>query len=166
MNKNKHLRYTLILATALAGNAQAQPAASNAGVYPNRPVRFVGAFAPDASTDIVGHITGAKLTVLWGQNVVIESRPGADGNIGTQIGARANPGGSTILMNSSVSVVNVGLYAKPGYAAADFMPDSKEKLDAFSLEFTPSASAQLAAVIKEKIARYAQMLKQSGAKTD
>jgi tripartite-type tricarboxylate transporter receptor subunit TctC len=103
--------------------AQAQaPARDATGAYPNRPIRFVVAFAPGASTDIVGRIVGAKLAELWGQNVVIENRPGAGGNIGTQTAARANPDGYTILMNSSAFVVNVSLYSKPGYAASDFIP--------------------------------------------
>ena len=100
-------------------NANAQ---APAGTYPNRPLRFVVAFPPGASTDIVGRIVGAKLGELWGQNVVIENRPGAGGNLGTQTGARANPDGYTILMNSSAFVVNLSLYAKPGYSVADFAP--------------------------------------------
>lgn len=122
MNKNIYLRYVLSLAAGLANYVQAQPAAQDAGAYPNRPIRFVVAFAPGASTDIVGRIVGAKLSELWGQNVVIENRPGAGGNVGTQIAARANADGYTILMNSSAFVVNVSLYSKPGYAAADFAP--------------------------------------------
>ncbi len=98
------------------------PAGGEAGSYPNRPIRFVVAFAPGASTDIVARIVGAKLSETWGQNVVIENRPGAGGNIGTQTAARANPDGYTILMNSSAFVVNVSLYSKPGYAVSDFAP--------------------------------------------
>ena len=118
MFKNKYLRYALLLTCALVGRAHAQAPASAsdaAGAYPNRPIRFVVAFAPGASTDIVGRIVGAKLAELWGQSVVIENRPGAGGNIGTQTAARANPDGYTILMNSSAFVVNVSLYSNPGY---------------------------------------------------
>ncbi len=125
MNKNNYLYYFAGWACALVSAAHAQtpvPARDAAGVYPNRPIRFVVAFPPGASTDIVGRIVGAKLSELWGQNVVIENRPGAGGNIGTQTAARANPDGYTILMNSSAFVVNVSLYSKPGYAAADFAP--------------------------------------------
>ena len=129
MFKNKYLHYALLCVWALAGDAYAQapapapvPARDAAGAYPNRPIRFVVAFPPGASTDIVGRIVGAKLSELWGQNVVIENRPGAGGNIGTQTGARANPDGYTILMNSSAFVVNVSLYSNPGYSAADFIP--------------------------------------------
>ncbi len=122
MFKSKYLCISLVLLAGGGGLAQAQAPASTAGSYPNRPIRFVVAFAPGASTDIVGRIVGAKLGELWGQNVVIENRPGAGGNIGTQIGVRANPDGYTILMNSSAFVVNVSLYANPGYTVADFIP--------------------------------------------
>ena len=113
-----------LLAYACSGSANAQsPApARDAGAYPNRPIRFVVAFPPGASTDIVARIVGAKLSESWGQNVVIENRSGAGGNIGTQTAARANPDGYTILMNSSAFVVNVSLYSKPGYTIADFAP--------------------------------------------
>ena len=125
MIKIKSLRNYLGLLFALTGAAYAQVPASDAGDYrgyPNRPIRFLVAFPPGASTDIVGRIVGAKLSELWGQNVVVENRPGAGGNLGTQIGARANADGYTILLNSSAFVVNVSLYAKPGYAMADFVP--------------------------------------------
>ena len=122
MNKNKYLQiFAAVIGMSCTAHAQT-PAGGEAGSYPNRPIRFVVAFAPGASTDIVARIVGAKLSETWGQNVVIENRPGAGGNIGTQTAARANPDGYTILMNSSAFVVNVSLYSKPGYAVSDFAP--------------------------------------------
>jgi tripartite-type tricarboxylate transporter receptor subunit TctC len=113
----------LLISGVLTHNTSAQtPPRDETGAYPSRPIRFVVAFPPGASTDIVARIVGAKLSESWGQNVVIENRPGAGGNIGTQTAVRANPDGYTILMNSSAFVVNVSLYSKPGYAAADFVP--------------------------------------------
>lgn len=90
--------------------------------YPQRPIRIVVAFPPGASTDIVARLVGQKLSESWGQNVVIENRPGAGGNIGSQIALRANPDGYTLLMNSSAIAVNVSLYSKPGYTMKDFVP--------------------------------------------
>lgn len=128
MNNNKYLwlcvhRFaiagTLMLSMLMHAAYAQQDVAST---YPNRPIRFVVAFPPGASTDIVARIVGAKLSESWGQNVVIENRPGAGGNIGTQTAARANPDGYTILMNSSAFVVNVSLYSKPGYTVTDFAP--------------------------------------------
>jgi tripartite-type tricarboxylate transporter receptor subunit TctC len=90
--------------------------------YPNRPIRIIVAFPPGASTDIVARLVGQRLTEAWGQNVVIENRPGAGGNIGSQAAKRANPDGYTLLMNSSAFAVNVSLYRNPGYAVNDFVP--------------------------------------------
>jgi tripartite-type tricarboxylate transporter receptor subunit TctC len=98
------------------------PAAASAQGYPSRPVRIIVAFPPGASTDIVARLVGAKLGEALGQNVVIENRPGAGGNIGSQAAKRANADGYTLLMNSSAMAVNVSLYRTPGYAMADFAP--------------------------------------------
>ena len=103
----------------LAGLSAAAPAQSD---YPNRPIRIVVAFPPGASTDIVARLVGQKLTESWGQNVVVENRPGAGGNLGSQAAKRANPDGYTLLMNSSAFVVNLSLYGNPGYTLADFIP--------------------------------------------
>ena len=90
--------------------------------YPDRPIRFIVAFPPGASTDIVARIVSAKLAESWGQNVVVENRPGAGGNLGSQAALRANPDGYTLLMNSSAIAVNVSLYKQPGYRISDFIP--------------------------------------------
>ena len=100
----------------------AAPTAVFAQDYPNRPIRIIVAFPPGASTDIVARLVGQRLTEAWGQNVVIENRPGAGGNIGSQAAKRANPDGYTLLMNSSAFAVNVSLYRNPGYSVNDFVP--------------------------------------------
>jgi tripartite-type tricarboxylate transporter receptor subunit TctC len=101
----------------------ALPMASFAqGSYPDRPIRIIVAFPPGASTDIVARLVAGKLSEALGQNVVVENRPGAGGNIGSQTAKRANPDGYTLLMNSSVIAVNVSLYRAPGYVITDFVP--------------------------------------------
>ena len=100
---------------AAAGVAAAQN-------YPDRPIRIIVAFPPGASTDVVGRIVGQKMTEAWGQNVVIENRPGAGGNLGTQVAVRANPDGHTLLFNSSAIAVNISLYGNPGYTTRDLVP--------------------------------------------
>jgi tripartite-type tricarboxylate transporter receptor subunit TctC len=90
--------------------------------YPSRPIRIIVAFPPGASTDIVARLVGARLGETLGQNVVVENRPGAGGNIGSQTARKANPDGYTLLMNSSAIAVNVSLYRNPGYAISDFTP--------------------------------------------
>ncbi len=93
-----------------------------AATYPDRPIRIIVAFPPGASTDVISRIVGQKMTENWGQNVIIENRGGAGGNIGAQLAARATPDGYTLLATSVAFAVNVSLYAKPGYAIRDFVP--------------------------------------------
>jgi tripartite-type tricarboxylate transporter receptor subunit TctC len=101
----------------------ASPAASFAqGSYPDRPIRIIVAFPPGASTDIVARLVAGKLGEALGQNVIVENRPGAGGNIGSQTARKANADGYTLLMNSSAIAVNVSLYRTPGYAITDFIP--------------------------------------------
>jgi tripartite-type tricarboxylate transporter receptor subunit TctC len=116
----KIIRSWAWLFAALASATVATPLMAQK--YPERPVRIIVAFPPGASTDIVARIVGQKLAESWGQNVVIENRPGAGGNIGSQIALRANTDGYTILMNSSAIAVNVSLYRNPGYTMKDFIP--------------------------------------------
>ena len=155
MFKIKYLKFLLstLLGAAIHAPLHAQtPAPSNArdaSTYPARPIRFIVAFAPGASTDIVARLVGAKLAESWGQNVVIENRPGAGGNIGTQAAARANGDGYTILMNSSAFVVNLSLYAQPGYAANDFVPIVQGPTSPNLISVHPSVKA---ATLQEVIA--------------
>ncbi len=108
------------LTTALAATpvlAQGAPAG-----FPTKPIRILVAFPPGASTDIIARLIAPKLTEAWGQNVIIENRGGAGGNIGAQVAARANNDGYTLLGTSVAFAVNVSLYANPGYAIKDFTP--------------------------------------------
>ncbi len=97
--------------------AQAAPAG-----FPTKPIRILVAFPPGASTDIIARLIAVKLTEAWGQNVIIENRGGAGGNVGAQVAARANNDGYTLLGTSVAFAVNVSLYANPGYAIKDFTP--------------------------------------------
>jgi tripartite-type tricarboxylate transporter receptor subunit TctC len=107
----------LALATGL-GNAYAQQQQ-----YPNRPIRVIVPFAPGGPTDIIGRVMAAKLTEALGQQVVIDNRGGAGGNIGMGMAARAANDGYTFLLVSSSLMVNPSLYAKPGFdPVKDFMP--------------------------------------------
>jgi tripartite-type tricarboxylate transporter receptor subunit TctC len=108
-------RFAALVFVAAASGSAAQK-------YPERPVRFIVAFPPGASTDIVARAVGPKLTEMWGQNVIVENRGGAGGMIGAQVARRATPDGYTIMINSSAIVVNVSLHANPGYAMSDFVP--------------------------------------------
>src|SRR5262245_9054109 len=79
----------------------------NAQSYPDRPVRVLIAFPAGGSIDTLGRILAQKLSDAWGQNVVIENRPGAGGNIGAAAAAQATPDGYTLHFGAQTLAVNV-----------------------------------------------------------
>ena len=92
--------------------------------YPSKPVRLVVPFPPGGSLDFAGRLIAQKLTETWNQPVVVENKPGAGGNIGADLVAKAPADGYTILLGAlSTHAVNPSLYAKMPYdAAKDFAP--------------------------------------------
>lgn len=92
--------------------------------YPNRPIRFVVPLAPGGAGDIVARTVAAKLSEMWGQQIVIDNRGGANTIIGTEIVAKAKPDGYTWLLGVQGSLVlNPAFYAKLPYDAVnDFDP--------------------------------------------
>ena len=91
--------------------------------WPSKPVRFVVAFAPGGPTDIIARLVGIKLSDTLGQQVIVENRGGAGGNIGAAAVAKSAPDGYTALLTTSALAVNASLYSNPGYdAERDFIP--------------------------------------------
>lgn len=105
---------SLLVAFGEAGAATAQDRGS-AKDYPARPVRFLVPYAAAGPTDLMARLVGQKLSERWGQNVVIDNRAGASGNIGTGLVMRSNPDGYSLLVHSSAYVVNPSLYSSAGY---------------------------------------------------
>jgi tripartite-type tricarboxylate transporter receptor subunit TctC len=100
-------------------------AAPGAAGYPDRPIRLVVPVAPGGAVDVVGRIIGQKLTVLLGQNVVIDNRAGANYIIGTEIVARSAPDGYTLLITAGGHTINPTVYRKLPYdTVRDFTPVS------------------------------------------
>ena len=99
-----------VLAAALLGAG-----ATAAQTYPARPLRIIVGFAPGGPTDVIARIVAQKLSESLGQQVVVDNRAGAGGNIGIGMVANATPDGYTILVVSSALVLNPGLYAKIPY---------------------------------------------------
>ena len=102
---------TRIMAALLAC-AALQAAAQD---YPTKPVRVIIAFPPGSATDIIGRIILAKVTELWGQQVLADNRGGAGGSLGTAIAARATADGYTLLINSGAFAVAPAMYMKLPY---------------------------------------------------
>ena len=113
--------FTAILALACLTSAQAQS-------WPAKPVRIIVPFPPGGTTDIVARSLGAELQKMWQQPVVVENRPGAGGNIGSDIVAKSPNDGYTLLMGTvGTHAINAALFAQSGNkmpfdAVKDFVP--------------------------------------------
>jgi tripartite-type tricarboxylate transporter receptor subunit TctC len=95
-----------------AGAVCAQP-------YPNKAVRVIVPFAPGGATDIVTRVVGQKLGEIWGQQVVVDNRAGAGGNIGGELAAKSAPDGYTLFMTSgSIVTANPHIYRKMPFDVA------------------------------------------------
>src|SRR5215204_1872894 len=103
----------------LAFHAMAQPAKD----YPDKPVRWVVPFTPGASNDVIARLIAAKLLESWGQQFIIDNRPGAGGLIGADTVAKAAPDGYTLLLSNPGPNVNSPLLSKNApYKVEDFAP--------------------------------------------
>src|SRR6266403_4572106 len=81
--------------------------------YPNKPIRIIITVAPGGGSDITTRVVGQKLTDAWGQQVIVDNRPGGNGIIGMEIGAHASPDGYTLILGTIGPVaVNPSLYKK------------------------------------------------------
>ena len=104
------------LAQAVAAVALAFAAISaHAQNYPTRPVRMIAPFAPGGGTDISARILAEGLTKEFGQTVVVDNRPGAGSTLGTDLAAKANPDGYTLLLGNISMAFNAALYRKLPY---------------------------------------------------
>src|SRR4051812_24412630 len=91
--------------------------------YPSRPIRFIIPQSPGGASDTVGRIVAQKLSDSFGQQVVVDNRPGATGNIGHEMVAKATPDGYTLLMTAPNLVTSTSLYARvPFDPIKDFTP--------------------------------------------
>jgi tripartite-type tricarboxylate transporter receptor subunit TctC len=121
MINRRQLIAAALLAPA-AGHAQAQ---TQAQTWPSRFVRLVVPFPPGGGTDAIARVLAAKLSDMWGQQMVVENRGGAATNIGTESVARAEADGYTILLHSMPLAVNKFLFASLPYdPVADLAPVS------------------------------------------
>jgi tripartite-type tricarboxylate transporter receptor subunit TctC len=108
----KFLRRSLVKSAAAALAAAAFPHAASADDYPSRPVRIVAGFAAGGGVDITARLIGQWLADRLGQSFVIENRPGAGGNIGTEAVVNAAADGYTLLLSTVPNAVNASLYEK------------------------------------------------------
>lgn len=120
MQRTRHAMAGIVSALALLFTG----GAAHADTWPSKPIQMIVPQAPGGTNDIVARLVAADLSQRLGQQVVVENRPGAGGNIGTQAAARARPDGYTLLMTiSSSQAINPSLYRSvPFDPVKDFEP--------------------------------------------
>jgi len=126
---------TLGVLLAIAGSAGAQQD------YPNKVIRFITPYAPGGTTTIVARLVGQKLTESWGQQVLIDNRPGGNTYIGNDAVAKAPPDGYTILLASGSHVLAPLLLKAPYDPIKDFAPVATIATTEYVLLLHPSVPA-------------------------
>jgi len=104
--------FTALLGFAIASLVVAASTSADAQGYPNRPVRWVVPYPPGGATDIMARLIGHRLSEKLGQQFVIENKPGAGNNIGTESVVNAPADGYTVLLVNPANAINASLYAK------------------------------------------------------
>ena len=119
----RRLARSLLVAASLAGVAVAS-AQQAAATYPNKPIHIVVTFSTGGAPDILARLIGERLSVVWGQPVIIDNKPGAGGNTGADSVAKALPDGHTIVVGTvGTHAINAALYPKMPYdTVKDFTP--------------------------------------------
>ena len=144
------LRFCFIapLLCAFFPSAAAQNAAQD---YPNRPVRWIVPFAPSGPTDLMSRAVAEKLSQRFGQQFVVDNRPGAGGNIGAEVVAKSAPDGYTLMIGHvGTHAINLTLYPKVGFdPVRDFTPITLIATLPLALVIHPSVPAK---DVKELIA--------------
>jgi len=128
--------------------------------YPNRPVTLIVPFSPGTGIDILARTIGPKLSEKWGQGVVVENRPGASGNIGSDLVAKAQPNGYTLMVTVNTFTITPALFKNLPYnPVSDFVPISKIAVATYCFAVNPtvfpaSNMAEAIAMIRAKPGQY------------
>src|SRR5262245_22628792 len=118
-------------------------AAAIAQPYPTRPIRVVVPFAPGGPSDVFARTVGQKLTETWGQQVIVDNRPGANGIVGCELVAKSPPDGYTLVMATpGTHGINASLFPKLPYdTVRDFAPITRLGAAPYLLVAHPSLPA-------------------------
>jgi tripartite-type tricarboxylate transporter receptor subunit TctC len=136
-------RFTHIAAPALAALIGFPVTCTAQAPYPAKPIRLIVPFPPGGSVDPIARMIGQKLTEAWGQQVIVDNRPGGNGVIGTEILARSAPDGHTLIhLGASTHAVNAVLVRNLPYdSVKDFAPVATVQRSNYVLVVHPSLPA-------------------------
>ena len=135
------MRWVMKFAAVLACGLLLQSASAQS--YPAKPVRLIAASSPGSAVDIVARIVAQKLTEQLGQQLIVDNRAGAGGNLGAEIAAKAAPDGYTLFMGTPAHAINTGLYRKLNYdLTRDFAPVSLVTTGQYVIIVHPSLPAK------------------------
>jgi tripartite-type tricarboxylate transporter receptor subunit TctC len=140
----------------LAAGAAALPAMSRiarAQAYPTRPVRLLVGFAPAGTTDIHARLIAQWLSERLGQQFIVENRPGAGSNIGTEVVVNAPPDGYTLLLVGASSAINATLYEKLNF---NFLRDITPVAGVISIPFIMAVNPSVPAKTVSEFIAYAK----------
>jgi tripartite-type tricarboxylate transporter receptor subunit TctC len=134
------LRACFILLAAIAvANVYAQASGAN---YPAKQIRVIVPFPAGGPTDAIARAIGQKLSETWGQPVIVDNRPGAGGNIGTELAAKSPADGYTLFIGTVANAINQSLFAKlPFDFVRDFAPVTQNYVTGLILAVHPSLPA-------------------------
>jgi tripartite-type tricarboxylate transporter receptor subunit TctC len=111
--------------------------------FPNRPVTLIVPFTPGTGIDILARTIGPRLSEKWGQGVVVENRPGASGNIGSDLLAKAAPNGYTLMVTVNAFTITPALFKNLPYnPVTDFAPISKIAVATYCFAVNPARSLE------------------------
>lgn len=150
----KNFSRRTMLAAAMATSIAAVPQAFGQADFPNRPLRLIVPFPPGGSTDTLARLVAQRLGQTLGQPVIVDNKPGAGGNIGMDLGAKAVPDGYTLLLTSTSTIaVNPALYTK-----LPFDPD-KDIAPVILLSYVPNILVVNSAFPAKNISEFFAVLK-------
>jgi tripartite-type tricarboxylate transporter receptor subunit TctC len=140
---NTLLRRAVLALTLGSLGAIGAPMALAQGAFPDKPIRMVLPFPPGGPTDLVARVLAQKMSEQMGQQVLIDNKPGANGNIAAELVAKSNPDGHTVLYNTSSIALSATLYKKLNYdVRTDFSPIALTAVIPLVLMTHPSVPVQ------------------------
>ena len=133
------------------------------GNFPTRPIRIISPFAPGGSTSTIARVIGQKLTESWGQQIIVDNRPGGNTIIGADTLAKASPDGYSYILTTNTHIINKVSTEVTRIMA---LPDVLNYLAMQGMNAYTSMPEQLDARMKGDMARWAKVIKAANIKID